>query len=506
MTRYSKPAVRRAGVLLLIAGPLAGCSLAPTYTPPHMVLPTSYTGTGPFVLARPDDQLAHGPWWTMFGDKELDRLEGELDAANPSLQSARETYIQARAVVGETRSQLFPQLSAQAYASQNGESKHALFHTLQTSPELPLEEASLGYGAAATWEPDFWGAIRNRTQYAKANAQATAAMVASAQLSLEMQLANDYMALRGLDAQHDVYTQTLSYYADAVKITTLRYSGKIGTGLDVERARDQFSSAQAADTEVLAQRAIMEHAIAVLAGENPSTFKLKPDDLAHAAVPVVPVGVPSSLLQRRPDIAASERTMAAQNAAVGVARAAFYPNITLGGNFGFQNNAIALAALPYSLWSVGASAVLPLFEGGLRRAEKQQSWSAFHQAADNYRSTILQAFREVEDQLVLTDKLATEYSQQQDALKAALKAQDLALQLYTSGLDNYLNVTVAQTSALSAELSTVQLQARRLQAAVSLIGALGGGWTSSDLPTPKQTVPFNPIALTSKPSDVHEPN
>jgi multidrug efflux system outer membrane protein len=502
MKRQLKIAMRRISLLLALAGPLAGCSLAPPYTAPQMVLPTSYKGTGPFVLARPDDQLAHGPWWQVFQNQDLDRLEGELDASNPSLKATEETYTQARDVVGEARSQLFPQLSAQAFGTDNGLSKHALFHS---STAAPLEESSLGYGAVTTWEPDLWGAIRNQTYYAKANAQATAAMVASARLSLEIQLASDYMMLRGLDAQHALYTSTIASYGEAVKITTLRYGGKIGAGLDVERAENQLAAAQAADTDIEAKRAVLEHAIAVLAGENPSTFTLPSEDLRHLTIPVVPVGVPSSLLQRRPDIAAAERKMAAANAAVGVARAAFYPNIQLGASFGFEDNGLGLAALPESLWSVGASAILPLFEGGLQKAELQQSWSVVHQAADNYRATVLQGFREVEDQLSLTNDLATEYNQQQQAVTTALKVQELAMQLYTSGLDNYLNVTVAQIAALNAELAAVQVHARRLQAAVELVGALGGGWTIQNMPTPKQTVPFSPFALHSSTGDVHEP-
>ncbi|MFD2064393.1 TolC family protein [Paraburkholderia solisilvae] len=199
--------------------------------------------------------------------------------------------------------------------------------------------------------------------------------------------------------------------------------------------------------------------------------------------------------------------MAAENAAIGVARAAFYPNIQLSANAGFEDDAFGgLASLPNSLWSVGASAMLPLFEGGLRRAEEQQSRSAFAQAADNYRLTVLQAFREVEDQLVLTGKLASEYRQQQDALTAALKVQDLSLRLYTDGLDNYLNVTVAQMAALTADLATTQVQSRRLQAVVGLIGAVGGGWSTADLPTPEQTIPFDPLALHNEPGDVRKPD
>jgi outer membrane protein, multidrug efflux system len=505
MMRYFNPRCRLAvATILMLLGPLAGCSLAPSYTPPQMALPASYKGTGPFALANPEAQLAQGDWWNMFGDEQLNHLEASLNAANPNLQAAEETYTQARDIVGEARSQLFPQLSAQAYGSKNRQSEHRLFRAAGAGPS---EEGSLGYGAALSWEPDFWGEIRNRTNYAKANAQATAAMVASARLSLEIELANDYMALRGLDSEHAVYTKTLAYYGEALKITKLRFAGKIAAGLDVERAQNQLSSAQAADTDIQAQRGVLEHAIAVLAGENPSTFSLPAEGLASLAIPRIPVGVPSALLQRRPDIAQSERQMAAENAAIGVARAAFYPNIQLSANAGFQDDAFGgLASLPNSLWSIGASAALPLFEGGLRRAEEQQSKSAFTQAADNYRATVLQAFREVEDQLLLTNSLVSENTQQQDALKAALKVQDLALRLYTNGLDNYLSVTVAQVAALSAELATVQVQTRQLQAAAGLIGAVGGGWSTADLPTSKQTIPFNPVALHHAPGDVREPN
>ncbi|WP_321937515.1 efflux transporter outer membrane subunit [Paraburkholderia sp. J8-2] len=488
-----KKLLLRAGLLIGAAIPLAACSLAPTYKPPHVVIPAAYkTVQAPFERANPTAQLSQGPWWTIFNDAELSGLEKQLDAMNPSLLAEQETYTQARAVVGEARSQLFPQLSAQAFGSLNGESKHALFHNPSS---LSAEESSLGYGAAASWEPDLWGEIRNRTQYAKANAQASAALVASARLGLELELAEDYIELRGLDTQHALYQRTLDYYGDAVKVTKLRYESKIAAGLDLERAKDQLASAQAADTDAQAKRAVLVNAIAVLTGNNPSSFEIPAEQLSNLSVPTVPAGVPSTLLQRRPDIAAAEREVAAANAAVGVARAAFYPNIRLGAAFGFVDDGLALAALPESAWSVGSSAVLPLFEGGLRRSEEQQSWSALRQATDTYRATVLQAFREVEDQLSSTSKLGTESIQRKDAVTAALKVQTTAMQLYTSGLDNYLNVTVAQKSALDAELSAVQVETRRLQTAVRLVGALGGGWTAADMPTAGQAVPFSPIGI-----------
>lgn len=486
---------------LAIAMLLSGCDLAPVYHPPSMILPSDYRGSGPFVRANPQDQAPRGPWWQMFDDPELDRLERQLDAANPDLQAAQETYTQARDVVGQAQSGLYPQINAQAFTSENKESAHTLFH----SAGGPDHEQSNGYGAAATWEPDFWDQIRNSVKRAKANAQGTSALVASARLSLEMDLANDYMAAHGLDTEHAAYVQAIALYGKAVTITKMRFAGKISSGLDVARAENQLSSAQAMDTEVQAQRAVLEHAVAVLAGKNPTTFRLPVRVDAQIALPEIPVGVPSDLLQRRPDIAEAERAMAAANAAIGVSRAAFYPNIRLNAVAGFEDTGLALASLPNTLWAVGASAMLPLFEGGLRKAELQQSWSQFSQAGDNYRSTVLGAFKQVEDDLVLTSKLGTESEQQQAALQSALKVQNISMSLYTDGLDNYLNVTVAQIAALTAQIAEVQVQTRRLQTAVALTGALGGGWSTAQLPAPEQTEPFNPLSTRTAPTDVHEP-
>ena len=480
---------------------LSGCDLAPVYHTPQMMLPADYRGSGPFVRANPQDQLARGPWWQIFNDPDLDRLEKELDAANPDLQAAEETYTQARDVVGEAESGLYPQLDTQTFVSENKESVHTLFH----SDTTPNQQPSNGYGGAATWEPDFWDEIRNTAKRAKASAQGTAALVASARLSLEIELANDYMATHGLDTEHAAYQQATAFYEKAVKITQMRFAGKISSGLDVERADNQLSSAQAQDTEVQAQRAVLEHAIAVLAGENPTTFRLPVRTDEQIALPEIPAGVPSELLQRRPDIAQAERAMAAANAAIGVSRAAFYPNIRLNAMAGFEDTGFALASLPNTLWAMGASAMLPLFEGGLRKAQVQASWSQFAQTGDNYRATVLTAFRQVEDNLVLTSKLATEAAQQQAALQAAVKVQNISMSLYRDGLDNYLNVTVAQIAALTAQITEVQVQTRRLQTAVALTGALGGGWTTANLPTPDQTIPFNPLSLRTSANDVHEP-
>ncbi|PCE25520.1 hypothetical protein BWP39_13410 [Paraburkholderia acidicola] len=479
------------GLALVVA--LSGCDLAPVYHAPKMLLPADYRGAGPFVEAAPQDQIPRGPWWQMFADSELDRLERELEAANPDLKAAQETYTQARDVVAEARSGLFPQINADAFTSENKESLHTLFHT----GTGPLQQPSNGYGASLSWEPDFWGEVGNSEKRAAQYAQGQAALVASARLSLEMELANDYMAAHGLDTEHAAYVRAIDLYRNAVRITQMRYAGKISSGLDVARAENQLSAAQAQDTDVQAQRAVLEHAIAVLAGQNPTTFRLPVRTDSHIKLPDIPAGVPSELLQRRPDIAGAERAMAGANSAIGIARAAFYPNIRINAMAGFEDTGGALAALPNALWAVGASAMLPLFEGGLRKAELQASWSQFAQTGDEYKAVVLAGFQQVEDDLVLTSKLSTEADQQEAALQAALKVQKISMSLYTDGLDNYLNVTVAQIAALTAQISEVQVETRRLQTAVALIGALGGGWSAADLPTRDQTIPFSPIGLRS---------
>jgi multidrug efflux system outer membrane protein len=475
----------RIGAALVLLVALTGCDVAPVYRPVTMMLPASYRGAGPFIPADPHAQILRSSWWKDFGDAKLDALETQLDAANPDLAAAQQTYVQARDAVGEARAGLFPQLGVGAGASDNKESAHTLFR----HEDGMLRQPSASYGAALTWQPDFWSQTHNMTLAAMNDAQRTNAQLASARLSLELELATDYAAIRGLDAEHAVFTQAIGSYQTAVDITRMRLADRIASGLDVARAENQLASAQVADTDVRAQRAVLEHAIAVLVGANPIDFRLAGQTASSMAVPVVPTGVPSSLLQRRPDIAAAERAMAAANAQIGVARAAFYPNIRLDASAGFEDTGLGLAALPNSLWAIGATAMLPLFEGGLRHAELQASGSVFTQAADHYRAVVLHAFQQVEDNLALSARLADEDRQQNDALQSAVKVQKLAMLLYTDGIDNYLNVTVAQIAALDAQVAEVQLQTRRLQTSIGLIGALGGGWSATDLPAPQQTLP-----------------
>jgi multidrug efflux system outer membrane protein len=481
----------------LAVGLLAGCDLAPVYEAPHFVVPESYHGSGPFQIANPDEALSsRGDWWTLFGDKQLNELEDQLGRSNPTLAAAADAYAQARSLAAEAQSTLSPQLSASAGTSENKESVNHLFRSPTSGG--PIREASNQFGVAASWEPDFWHALRNGAHAQKRLAQASAADLATARLSLQAELANDYIAVRGLDAELEVLRQSIASYQSAVEVARLRTRGKIASGLDLARALSQLDSAQAQESETQLQRDVMQHAVAVLIGAMPSTFSIAPINEFRMTAPQLPAGVPSELLQRRPDIASTERQMAAANASIGVSRAAFYPNVTFSLTGGFEDNGLNLLSLPNSLWSVGAGAVMPLFDAGLRRAQLRHSWAQYAQTRDDYRATVLAAFQEVEDALSQTQLLATEDAQEHEASDQAVQALSISTMLYKDGLDNYLSVAVAQVQALATQLADVQIRIRQIQAAVSLIRALGGGWTDQALPDEKQTLQFTPAEYGAK--------
>ena len=473
------------------ASVLAGCQLAPSYDPPHLILPDSYQGSAPFRQANPDAALSlQVEWWTLFEDPLLNDYEEQLKRANPTLQAAAETYMQARDLAAVAQSGLYPQLGLSASLSENKQSLHSLY---RNGPGGLNEDASNVVAAAASWEPDFWGATRNRAHESKRLAQASAADLAFAQLSLQAQLASDYIALRGLDAELELLRQSIVTYQRAVEVTRLRTEGAIASGLDLARALSQLRSAQAQETDTQLQRDQLQHAIAVLVGANPSSFSIRSVTELTLPTPQIPLGIPSQLLERRPDISSAERQMAAANASIGVSRAAFYPNVTIGLTGGFQDSGFNLLSLPNDLWTLGAGAALPLFEGGLRRAQLQSSWSQYAQTRDNYRATVLAAFQEVEDGLSQTQRLSAETVQQREASDQADLALSISTKLYQEGLDNFLSVSVAQVQALATRTGEIQIRTRQIQAAVAIIRAVGGGWSAQDLPDERQTLPFGPF-------------
>jgi NodT family efflux transporter outer membrane factor (OMF) lipoprotein len=462
---------------------LPACSLAPTYQKPDAVpLPSAYAGQtadGLWSPAHPADTASRGPWWSVYDNTELDRLEKQLDDANPNLSVALARYDAARALVGEVRSDLYPHLGVGASDSRNRQSDN---RPLRGSDQ-PNEYSASTVGFGAAYELDLWGRVRNEVAAGKAEAAATAGDLASVKLSLEAQLADLYIQLRGYDVQDRILKDTLDAYQQGLDLTQRRFEGGVASGLDVSRAKTQLSDAMAQVSEVEAQRALTLHAIASLVGVSASSFSL-PADHSPMGVPAIPLGVPSQLLERRPDIASAERRVFAANAQIGVARAAFFPRLSLSAAFGWQDTGMgSLLSAGNRYWALGPELAMSLFDGGLRHAKVQEAQANLDAAAGQYRGIVLGAFQQVEDNLSLLQQLGKEAHQEDDAASSAHDSQTIATNRYREGAVNYLDVVSAQTATLQAERSAEQVRTRRLQASVDLIRALGGGWDSAQLST-----------------------
>ncbi|MBU6207206.1 MAG: efflux transporter outer membrane subunit [Alphaproteobacteria bacterium] len=460
--------IRGLGGVFMLA--LAGCAQVPRYAAPIVQTPTTYKEAGPWIMAQPDDSAARGKWWAIFGDPQLDALETRLNKDNPSLAAADARYAQALAVAGQARSGLLPAITVNADASRN---RLAAGHPLGQGNSLTYTERDIG--TAFGYEVDLWGRVHANLAAARADAQASAGDVAAARLLLQAQLATIYFALRGDDEALALYARTVDSYARAYALTQTRHEGGIASGIDVNRAQTQLATAKAQRDAVFADRAVLEHTLAVLTGVPPSALTLSPVKYI-AGLPDVPVSAPSTLLQRRPDIAAAERRVYAANARIGVARAALFPQVTLGGSAGFQTVSGALLTAPNTFWALGpASALATLFDNGKRRAAIAQARAQFDEASANYRETVLGAFRDVEDALARLRWLAAQTQDQSEAVRGANATLDLALFRYRSGAADYIEVTTAQTDSLNAERALVTLHVQQAQARVDLVRALGGG-------------------------------
>jgi len=473
---------------------LAGCNLAPDYAPPQVAAPAAYGNIGPWAPAAPADTASRGPWWAQFADPVLDDLEQRIETASPQLAAALARYDQARAYRQQARSELFPEIGAQASAERD-----------RVSARRPLAGTSGAQryndyvvGASASYELDLWGRVRNMVSAGRANEQASAADLANVRLSLQAELADDYFRMRGLDAETALLEATVDAYQRAFKLTDARHSGGASSGLDVGRAQTQLSSARAQLAEVAAERALLEHAIAALVGENASSFTIARATTGMAQPRPVPVGAPSTLLQRRPDIAAAERRMAAANARIGMQKAAFFPTISLGLAGGYETTGGDLLSKSTSFWALGpAAAVLSLFDGGRRRAAVAVARGEFDEAAANYRQTVLDAFRAAEDQMTLANRLAESARDQAEAVKAAEQTNRLALIRYREGAADYLEVVTSQTAELEAKRTALDIRTRRLQANVDLIRAFGGGWDGMLDPPNKGRAAAAPTPITA---------
>jgi NodT family efflux transporter outer membrane factor (OMF) lipoprotein len=457
---------------------------------PATTIPASYEEIGIWTPASPKDDQPREAWWTAFNDATLNDLEGRVGSGNPTLAAALASYDQSQAYADEASASILPWLSFSGSATTNRQSDK---RPLRGSNQ-PNEYGNNQLGLSANYELDFWGRIRNAIAAGRAQAQASAADLATAQLSLEAQLADAYINLRGLDAESQLLANTVAAYQRALDLVQTRHDGGIASGLDLDRANTQLAVAKAQTSDIAAARALYEHAIATLVGEPASNFTLAAAP-GIATIPKIPIGVPATLLERRPDIASAERETFAANASIGVARAAFFPRVTLFGGAGFQNTGSGnLLALPYSVWSLGPSISLPLFEGGFLHAQLAVARAQFAKASADYRGTVLAAFQQVEDNLSQTNLLAAESVDQHQAVQDAEATAALSLTRYREGVVNYLDVVTAQTAALEAERTSIGLRTRREHAAVGLIRSLGGGWATTDLATNRPGAPFAPAA------------
>lgn len=472
------PRARTLSALLLCTG-MAACSLAPAYQPPPTPQVTSYKEDKGWTQAQPADALPRGGWWAVFKDPVLDGLEKKVDADNPTLAEALARYEAAQGFLGVARSAEGPRLGSNGTVSRNRQSDH---RPLRGSNQ-PDEYANDSLGVQLDWEIDLWGRVRNEVAAQKANVQASAADLASAKLSLEAELADDYVRLRGLDAEADLLDQTVADYQRTDGLIAKRHADGLSSKLDVDRSRTLLETAKAQVSDVASRRALLEHAIASLSGQTASTFSLAAQPSAVAA-PNTPPAVPSELLQRRPDVAAAERRMAAANAEIGVARAAFFPVISLDGTAGYQNTGGPnLLTAPNSYWGIGPQLLFTIFDSGRRHAQEDVAKAQYEQAAAAYKGRVLQAFQDVEDALALENKLAAEAVDQTQAVQAAEEAQAIALKRFQRGVISYLDVITAQTAALQAEQSAFDLATRRSQASIRLVRAIGGGWEASQIKT-----------------------
>ncbi|OAN64090.1 efflux transporter outer membrane subunit [Sphingomonas sp. TDK1] len=456
---------------LAMATALSACGTTPAYRPPVITPPQVFKEAGPWVAAAPS-LPADRSWWTIFGDPVLDGLERRIATGNPTLQAALGRYEAAQAYVRRAGAALLPSIGARADVTQNRQSDNRPLRGNNQPDYYAADTLSAGVG----WEPDLWGGLHARVAASRAEAQASGDDLAAIRLALETTLAQRYVELRGLDAQTRMLTDTVKAYADADALIRRRYAGGIASGIDVARAGALLADARAQLADIGATRALVEHAIASLVGQSASGFSLAPT-AGQPALPSPPPALPSTLLQRRPDVAAAERRMFAANEEIGVAHAAFFPSITLGASGGVQNTALAgLVAAPNTIWSIGPSALLSIFDGGRRRAALAVARARWTETTADYRVRVLTAFQQVEDGLAQLRQFQEEADAQDDAVRLAGKAEQLALNRYEKGVVTYLDVATAQAAALQARRKALDLDTRRLDACIRLVGATGGGW------------------------------
>jgi NodT family efflux transporter outer membrane factor (OMF) lipoprotein len=468
------------GVLLAVAViQLSGCTVGPNYHPPAVQAPPAYKEAGDWKPAQPNDQNLGGTWWTMFQDPQLDALELQIDVSNQNLKAAEARYQQSRAVLRQSRSDYYPTVTAGPSATRQ--------HISSNRPPLSSTFDGITYNdfvlpVDLSYQVDVWGRVRRMVESSREQAQASAADLATVNLSMHADLALDYFQARSLDAEEQLLNSTVKEYEQALQLTQSQFRGGLASDVEVKQAMTQLETVRAEAIDVGVLRAQYEHAVAILLGKPPAEFSLPPLPLT-APPPTVPVSVPSELLERRPDIAAAERRVAAANAQIGVAKSAYYPQISLGAAGGLESSSLTtLLTGPSGLWSVGASAVTTIFDGGRRRAVTDQAIAAYDYQVAAYRENVLTGFQQVEDNLAAVRILENEAKVQDEAVASAQGSLDLSIKRYKGGVTSYLEVITAQNAALTDEVTAVNILGRRMANTVLLIQALGGGWDRSSLP------------------------
>ena len=481
---------KRVTVLLALGTVFAtACEIGPKYVKPPALpsppalkepLPSNTTTSSDWKTADPKDQVGRGKWWVIFGDDRLNDFEDQLIRANQNLQLAEARLRQARAAIRFNRASQFPSISLSPSILNERDSANmpyfnqSLVNNGSGNFVFPLE---------LSYEVDLWGRVRHSVTAAKEEAQSSAGDVEVAKLSLHAELARDYFGLRSADLQERLLQDTVTTYEHALKVTEDRYNGGAAPRADVEQARTQLQSARVLETDIVQARANYEHAIAVLVGKTPAQFSIAPDKNYVLQPPRIPVGVAGNLLERRPDVAAAERQVAAANEQIGIAKAAYFPQVTIGAAAGFQSaQASTWFSWPSRLWAVGPSVSQVIYDGGRRRAVSEGARANYDATVAIYRQDSLTAFQEVEDNLVALNVLAKEVEQQRDATASAERALDLFTKRYQDGVDTYLQVVTSQTTALQNERNDIDLRQREMDASVLLVKAIGGGWEVSQLP------------------------
>jgi NodT family efflux transporter outer membrane factor (OMF) lipoprotein len=474
-----------------------GCRVGPAYHMPAATVqapPATYKETptqnpdssGDWKVAQPEDAMLRGKWWEIYNQPELNDLEEKLNINNQNIKEYFENFMEARTLIAQARSQLYPSLTTTPSYTRSRASSNTGGSTGTTGSSGGTQNSLTSLPVTASWEPDLWGKVRNTIREEQYNAQLSAADLENERLTEQATLAEVFFEIRGQDALTDLYKATVDADRKAYEIAKSGYDTGVSDQITAVEAENTLQNAESALTNLGVARAQYEHAIAVLIGTNPSSFKIDPKGLTTAP-PAIPIGLPSQLLERRPDIAGAERSMASANAQIGIAVAAFYPNLTLSAEGGLESSALKhLFDWPSRFWSVGPSVSETIFDAGLRRATVNQYVATYNADVATYRQTVLTAFQQVEDYLAEVRILSKQIQQQQAAVESAKKYVALETGRYDTGIDPYVDLVTAQTTLLTDQQSLASLQIEQMTASVELIEALGGGWDTSQLPTPEQ--------------------